>query len=115
MSDGHHLAIDYCADMFDERGCVVGPLGPRVDVASLARTLAVSSQVDRKSAHPVLGHASSEAFVPAGVLTEAVHDRERDRTARDRPRPVRQRRAVGGLERALGVESLLSRQGARTL
>ena len=81
----------------------------------LARAPAMSEKVDRECAHAVHRHAAGEALISAGVLAEAVHYGECDRSAGPRPRAVRERGAVGGFYESLGGNSPLRHRDARTL
>ena len=84
-------------------------------MASLARTVAMSAEVDGVGADAVIGHALRETFVAARVLAQTMGDGERYVGAGDRPCAICDLRSVGGGDKPSSRSSHLSRQGARSL
>ena len=81
MTDGHNFSAGDLFNVRDKGRDVVSPLGPRIDVATLPWTVAMSSQVQRIRAHTVLRHPVRETGVAAPVIAEAVQHCKRDRSA----------------------------------
>lgn len=84
-------------------------------MTALARTFAVTPEIDCVCAQPVPGHAGGETFIATGVFTQAVHHRECDGGAPGWPGAIGKFRAVGGYDDISPDRGGLSRQDARTL
>src|SRR5919201_594575 len=116
MAERDDLALGLGLDVGDERGGLLEPLRPAVDVATLALAPAMTAQVDGVGGHAVRGHAAGEAFVATCMLAESMHDHEGDRSAGEGPGPIGKPRAVGGVDKAFGADRRrFRRQGARIL
>ena len=114
MTNRHHLAVHQGADLLYERCDLIGPLRPRVDVATLAWTLPVTKQIDGEGAHVVHRHPSGEALIPARMLAKTVHDGEGDAPSGMWPRPISDLASSGRLYESVGNDGRLRCQGARS-
>src|SRR5579859_501828 len=115
MAQRHDLTWHELLHMPHERGGIVDPLRPRVDVTALAVALTMASEVDRVSRHLEFRHAAREALVAARVFTQAVDDREGDRGVRYRPATVGEPGAVRRGQEAGAGGHTIRRQGGRSL
>src|SRR5712692_1935762 len=115
MSDRHDLSARDALDVCHERGHILSPLRPSVNVPASARALAVAAEIHCKGPEPIPGHSLRETLVPSRVVAKSVHDGKRQLSTGFGPRSVREPGSVGGLDGPLASESTLSRQGARSL
>jgi len=83
-------------------------------MATLARALAVAAQIDRVGAESAASHRIRERRITAGMLTEAVHDREGQFCPQVGPSAIRDAGARARGEDAVSCEGGVSRQDDRS-
>src|SRR4051812_34446464 len=69
VADRNDLAGGLAFDICDKSGGIVYPLRPRVDVAALPSTVAVTTHVNGVGGHLEPSHAAGESLVSPAVLT----------------------------------------------
>ena len=111
MTEGDDLAWGQAFHSRDKGRDVIGPLAPRVHVASLSLALAVSAKINRICGHAPLAHRLCERLVSPAVLAQTVNHRERVSGLGLGPSAIEQAGAVDRGDLAVGGDGLSGQDG----